>query len=199
MSISRLSFHYFSAHQQQIIRGIKNAEKISLANPADTCTKIFLEYQYPKTVVIARPSCISVYPYSPQLGQSPYWGWLKFNTRKNTYAQKSGSLLVMEDGPSQKIRLELWKNGIRIEFLDCSFADMQGADVDKFLSVYHEFNQTDSLSCSANYHSMLKKDILNFSQLQEVLSIPLFLPDDWQHTCEITEESQLLIIAKRNQ
>ncbi len=198
MSISRLSFHYFSTHQQQIIRGIKNTEKIALANPADTCIKIFLEYQFPKTVVIARPLCVSVYPYSPQLGQSPYWGWLKFNTRKNTYSQKSGSLLVMEDGPSKKVRLELWKNGMRIEVLDCSFADIQGTNVDKFLSVYHEFNQADSLPCDANHHSMHKKDILSFSQLQEALNIPLFLPDDWQHTCKITEESQLLIIAKES-
>ena len=159
MSISRLSFHYFSTHQQQIIRGIKNTEKIALANPADTCIKIFLEYQFPKTVVIARPLCVSVYP---------------------------------------KVRLELWKNGMRIEVLDCSFADIQGTNVDKFLSVYHEFNQADSLPCDANHHSMHKKDILSFSQLQEALNIPLFLPDDWQHTCKITEESQLLIIAKES-
>lgn len=197
MSISRLSFHYFSEHQQQIIRGIKNAEKISLANPADTCTKIFLEYQFPKTVVIVRPSCVSVYPYSPQLGQSPYWGWLKFNTRKNTYAQKSGSLLVMEDGSSQKKRLELWKDGIRIEFLDFSFEDPQGETIKKFLNAYYGLNKTDRFLCNANYHSVLKKGILDFSRLQEILSMPLFLPDDWQHACEITEESQLLIIAKQ--
>ena len=204
MSISRIGFHYFSEHKEQIIRGIKYAERSTLNNPTDTCGRIALEPQCPKTVVIVRRICVSVYPFSPQFGQAPYWGWLKFNTRKNTYAQKSGSLLAMEDGDSKAIRLELWKDGEcknQIDFIsgNTSKDDIETkGDIENFLHLYSQIAQFNKQVIDEIHTGQYERVIRKFECLQAQMNIPLFLPENWQNSCNIREETRLLIIAEKN-
>lgn len=188
MSIAKVGFHFFMQPPNNVIKQLKKAEGYALNNTMDACTKLFLTYNYPKALVICHKGIVSAFPYSPQLGQVEYLGWLKFNTRKNSYAQKNGSLLCIETESGGK-QIELWKHGQELQAL--------------------EFSSQKKTPCSeVAQFCILVKSILDscidlpdqdsqadFSSIEKAFKFPLFYPEDWAGKYKLVEETQLMRIV----
>lgn len=195
MSISGVGYHYFTKKTEEIIKDLKKAEIYALANTADSATRLFLENDYPKVLIVVYEHMVSAFPFSPQIGESMYSGWLNFNTRKNSYAQKYGSLLVMENNEICSQRLEFWKEGK--EIYSCVLGnklDITKDDAKEFMKLIYSALYPNETLEEGNM-TQTNGDV-NLELFEKALGIPLLFQEDCINRYKIVEETQFLKIVE---
>ncbi|MEA5095212.1 MAG: hypothetical protein VB128_09680 [Sedimentibacter saalensis] len=198
MSISKVGYHYFTKSPGEVIKQLKKAETFALANTADSSTRLFLTNNYPKVLVIVYKYMVSAFPFSPQLGQHYYMGWLNFNSRKNSYAQKYGSLFVLEDNSNSLLPLhhiELWKDGRMIQLIDLEERLKVTEDEAKaFIKlIYSMLYPNESLQES---NLTQTNGGVNLELFEKALVIPLLYPTNWSNQYKLLEETQFMQIVE---
>lgn len=115
MSISRVGFHYLATEPCKTVESLKNAERAAIKSVTRASTKLFLNNDFPKGIIIQYDHLVSAFPYVPDFGTSEYLCWLTFNTKKNSYAQILGSIAVLEDtSDTVSYEIEFWKGGTKL-------------------------------------------------------------------------------------
>lgn len=195
MSISKVGYHYFTTNYEEIIKELKKDETYALANTADSTTRLFLTSNYPKVLVIVYKYMVSAFPFSPQLGQHYYMGWLNFNSRKNSYAQKYGSLMIMEDDSISSQRIGLWKGGREIQ--SCVLGEKLSVtenEANAFIRlIYSMLYPNESLQ---EFNLTQTNSVVNLALFEKALGIPLLYPTNWSNQYKLLEETQFMQIVE---
>lgn len=135
MAITKVGIHYITHDIKRTIASIKRAEKLTMEDTTDEAVRLFLTNNFPKSDVVVKNNVVSVFPFCPDFGQSNYLGWFKFNTRKNSYTQKWGSIVALED-KDLGWRIELWKTGALLNRLEVKKLDesISSFEVNQFIA-----------------------------------------------------------------
>lgn len=198
MSCERIGYHYCTCAFKSIVKRFKAIEDDVLHDNMHLETLLVdeMKERYPKMLAILYDNVMSAFPYSPQPPDIPYdyrdmiCVWLKFNTRRNSYAQKNGSLVVLEDCERCMRHLELWKTGELLQKTDLSI------DGQLFSNELAEF-----CSKMANIFTLPQLDIntgelFTFDMLERWIGKPLLQPERWGEHYDLIEETPLMLIVK---
>lgn len=197
MSISRVGFHYLTDNPEKTVEAITKAEKAAMNRPTDTAIKLLLNNSFPKGVILQYDYLVSAFPYVPNFGTSEYLCWLSFNTKKNSYAQKMGSLAVFEDESGVvSYEIEYWKASEKI----CEIH----LDQNNFLSI-DEINSLakemliNFFPCKPFWEYPYSHNSVEnqFKYLEKLFEVPLLSPRTLEGHYKIIAESELMVIATK--
>lgn len=185
-----VSFHYCTEQPEKLIRSFKYREQCALED-IDNMEGMIQYFQetfavntrlleqvrlkqndLEKVAIIVGTPVLSAFPILETQKQRDNETWIKFDTRPKSLAQKEASLLAMKE--NENIRIEVWNKG-----------KIQASSDDRELKLFTDFiwrhfaRENVTIQQIEDATTILRAT-QNFSQLEQYLSSPLFLPADWE-------------------